>query len=760
MTSSFQPFPIAEFKSGIVTYNEPWVRPKDAFEPLINAYVYRGSIYKRGGTSLLGRMKYCNNQIISTAAILAGGTVTGTLSSFPIDDVPSTFSIKVLTNIAVRTYVVDVDGSTATLKDGGTGVGSITWATGAWSITLRAAETKGANVPIVAHYEYTPQAKATPPNLPIMGIKQYINETTNVKKLVVIDTKRAAVFDPGANDFDCIDSVSQVIWVGLTGITTQTTTTSWVNLAPYSVSVSDGTTTITDTPVNSTTGNLSSGGNFAAGGTVNYTTGTIMINLTAPSVGTTYTASFLLQGDYFTGDYTQFFNSTNWINDLYLVNNKDPITLYDGTNLSRPAFGITVADRDNFVNDIVTALDVKVYKNRLQILRPTTLINGVSTIEPQTIRFSAVQNATNIAADIAGNGGFLEAPTGDWLMASQFLRDYMVVFFENSTWIYRFTSNQADPFRFDSINSSKATNAPYGSIGYDERLTSMGNRGLIATDGVNVQRYDIPIVDFFDTIDDNAFNQCFGARFDELNQSYMLYPSNENDQPSLGFSNNILVYNFVEDTWATFNIYTNNLAAKNLHQLSCLGQALNTQDATWQDFAPGGVYFDEAPGGWVDADWPWNRFRTEGLAPIMLLGDEYGNVLILNDNVVTDEVWDPVNFAFSLNTIEATIKSTRLNPFVMEGTQVEFGYIDIYYQVNPNCEFTVNFYLGNTTNVSFSRTLTLDTKKPNIQTYEWKRIYMNCVGEFVQIELISNSLSNFKIVGMVLWARPAGRLTP
>ena len=135
---------------------------------------------------------------------------------------------------------------------------------------------------------------------------------------------------------------------------------------------------------------------------------------------------------------------------------------------------------------ITTALDVQVYKQRLLVIRPTLSIDGVQN---QSIYWSAQQRVDNASnawrVDIAGNGGFLAAPTGDIIQSTEFIRDVLVVFFTNSTWIFRFTGNQSDPFRWDKVNNSKSTNAPYAAVNYDERSTSIGNTGLIACDGVS-----------------------------------------------------------------------------------------------------------------------------------------------------------------------------------------------------------------------------------------------------------------------------------
>src|SRR5271168_3261850 len=49
--SSYQPFLIGEGrqKSGLFTYLDSWIKPEDAYDEMINAFIYKGSIYQRPG---------------------------------------------------------------------------------------------------------------------------------------------------------------------------------------------------------------------------------------------------------------------------------------------------------------------------------------------------------------------------------------------------------------------------------------------------------------------------------------------------------------------------------------------------------------------------------------------------------------------------------------------------------------------------------------------------------------------------------------
>lgn len=817
MRSSFQPFLISEFKTGLFNYLQPWIRPTEAFEPQSNAFVYRGSLQKRNGSIIFGRMAYRDNNI----ALGTGGTTgfSGTLATKPI--AAGSFN----PTDGVETFI---DNGNGTLTGSAGGSGTINYTTGAWTLTFNANPANHANI----RAKYYPNVAR-----PIMGLKQWTEESTGNHKLVAMDTRRAAVYNNSTNSFDPLDSISQIIWKG-DGTTTVTAfSTGWSTVAPYanvfapfSVTLSDGTSTIQDNGLGAFLHNgnaLPDGTNFNAA-TVNYVTGAITITFgVAPATAVNITLTAKLSGDYFTGTNSDFFNSTNWIAPsyytvnpgiLYMTNNADPITIFDGTSLARPPFPVTAAHNTTFTNDIAHCLDVDVYKNRFLVQLPTLVIPDVTVPPAQTIYWSAINSPTNLISDVTGNGGFLSAPTDDRMQASEFLRDQLIVFFQNSAWTFRFTGSDFAPFRFDKINNSKSTNAPYGTVPYDERVTSMGSKGLIACDGVNVQRYDTAIIDQFLDINQNRFIQCFGLRFDSINQSWMLYPSTETNAT---LSDKVLVYNFIENTWCTYDL-----------MLSCLGLYFITADATWASFAAGG----SNPLAWNQANFAWNSYLLQELSPVLLGGATSGGFVFLLDDGDSDErqtalqqnisvgtgivtytgtlanfpvvpgTFAPTNvvetftdnsagaltgsgggtgtinyltgawsltFAAAVGTgiiisanytainpvvIEASITSTRWNPFTAMGQKVQFGYIDVYYQINDECVLNLTFFVDNSENPATTRTLTLDG--PVNSDVAFKRIYINVVGEFLRMNIENDQAEAFKILGMVLWAAPSGRLTP
>jgi hypothetical protein len=818
---NYQPFLISEFKTGLFNYLQPWIRPNEAFEPLNNAYVYRGGLYKRNGYQ-----PWAIGTPTGTLSIGTGDGITlqftGTLTALPIQDGSFTATDGVETiidngdgtlesglggngfiNYSTGAYTINfatapalaapitasysISNSHLTYQDflqtgNGTagpyngallvfpivpgtfnpfngvesftdngqgvltgslgGTGTIVYSTGVYSITFNTSFVAGVNI----YANYSPASNIS---RPIMGIMQWTNESTDMANLVVADTRRASLFVDNTDSFVPLNTISQTYTVqngstapftfnlGFTAVFPYTNA-----LTPYTVTVSYPGGSMTDNGSGGFTG-VSPGNMKPATSTVNYTTGVIVVNFTVvpppppPPVpaGTVFTVTATLAGDYFTGDFSNFFNWVNWQGSLYFTNNVDPITAFNGTNIYRPPFSITQADYNSFTNDIATCLELDVYKNRFLVQRPTLTTAatpvGTNSLLGQTIYWSAILNPINLVSDVTGQGGFLEAPTDDFLQCSSYLRDQFVVFFTNTTWTFRYTGSDFAPFRWDKINSSKSTNAPYAAIDYDERITSIGYKGLIASDGVNVQRYDLNIIDQFMKIDQAWVGQCFGIRFDNINQSWMLYPSLGNQM-----STNALVYNFLETTWSIFDM-----------PMSCLGLYFETKDITWAECVAGA----KPVSNWESANSvSWDTYLAQSRMPTLLGGGQDGVVYQLN-------IGDTDNGA----PITADIISTRWNPFVGAGQKVQFGYIDFYYQAFPTGEapvMDIQFYVNNSTSPAATRTLTMDGLIEN--DYAMKRIYINSIGEFLRMEMTSNSDSPFKIIGLVLWARPAGRLTP
>ncbi len=841
---------------------ESWQSPEDAFEPLVNAYVYRGSVNKRNGyqeCGFTGLLRYQNNQIANTGDGI-NTSYNLQLSKFPV--VPGSITVTTLVG-AVKKSMTDVPG----IYPAGTFIGTLNGVSSAinyftGTISLVASGIVDLDAPIVVQYTFTNSQTAetlgtgngvtlafggtlssipvvplsleittttlagatiiqddgkgnlvgefvaptsvinyttgvwnilfTSPVVnatlisstyiqvgdgsPIMGINHFENETTGSDLMTVEDQKRMATFNNTTKLFDPVQKFKQTFYFVTSSAATATVpatiTLPFTNLAPYSVSVFDGTNTITDIPGTYPNGGFTGSATLLNTSTIDYATSTLTIKFNAYAAASattpiTLTVTATLQGDYFTGGDDDFFKYANWkANDteagyLYLTNNKDRVTLYNGITgfLSRPAFPILDSQIQPQINGILRTLDIKVYKNRLLMFSPTVLQGNNSITEHQVVRYSSefYTFGTNkvipfdFVADISGHGGVADAPTPDWIICAEFLRDAIVTYFQKTTWLFRFTGAATGTiFRWDQINSSRTSNAPYGSLDYDGNTTSMGTKGLIACDGVNVDRYDTAIIDQYTDIDNDNFIQCQAIRDDILNQSWMTYPSTERNVGNR-FCDTAIIYNFLEENFATYEINTSALGVENTYQ-----------DITWQSFAPASGIWTEGL-TWEEADFNWNKFTAQNLSPQVFAGDQNGYVYIMN-----------VTETDNGGHIDVQIKSKRWNPFIQSGERCRFGYIDFYYQITPDVTLQVDIFNNNSKNPDITKYLTLNG--PANDDFAWKRLQVNLQGEFIRIQITTpfipaetinqdqeNDIANngtFLISGIILWAMPAGRLTP
>src|ERR1044072_7974934 len=95
----YQPFPISNFRTGFDESVEPWLLPRDAYQSLINAHLYRGVLEKIEGYTLFANFTYRN--------IMSLGTPDGVTTNFA-GNLPT---LPVTTNFYV--YGTIVAGSTA-----------------------------------------------------------------------------------------------------------------------------------------------------------------------------------------------------------------------------------------------------------------------------------------------------------------------------------------------------------------------------------------------------------------------------------------------------------------------------------------------------------------------------------------------------------------------------------------------------------------------------------------------------------------------
>lgn len=166
---------------------------------------------------------------------------------------------------------------------------------------------------------------------------------------------------------------------------------------------------------------------------------------------------------------------------------------------------------------------------------------------PQTISPVAMRD------DLFGKGGANDAPTNQVIVAAEFIRDILVVYFENSTWRLRYVNNSQNPFVWERVNVEFGTRSTFSGIVFDKGLQVIGTRGIIISDGNDTIRFDEKIPDtVFDIRQANqGLQRVHGIRTYQSKLNYWTYPDSENTTGT--FPDKVLVFNYDSKNWSFFD---------------------------------------------------------------------------------------------------------------------------------------------------------------------------------------------------------------
>ncbi len=216
---SYKPHYIASFEedSGLHTYYEPFLAPEKAFPVLEDAYCFRGTVLRRQGFKLLGRLR----RVLTTESLgniqVAGAGIwsvplftnlgldaTEPLAQFQPGTATSPITIVIAAPIG---QTLTDDTSTGTMTIVGAGpitAASINYSTGLLTMTFTAAAGPAAAT-ITANYY---------PCLPVMGLPTYEQPAINDEMLIASDTKYAYKYDAPSKQFIELPSTLAVTWQG------------------------------------------------------------------------------------------------------------------------------------------------------------------------------------------------------------------------------------------------------------------------------------------------------------------------------------------------------------------------------------------------------------------------------------------------------------------------------------------------------------------------------------------------------------------
>jgi len=346
------------------------------------------------------------------------------------------------------------------------------------------------------------------------------------------------------------------------------------------------------------------------------------------------------------GNNLNFYWSTNWTGvsadktNLFVSNfqvknlngivdaNDDPIWTYDGATWSafKPVYLLGGAGAGNYI--VSTALIILPFKDRLVLLNTvetdnTAAPNTLNKHFPNRCRFShngspfptatAWLEPNQTGADGAG---WVDAPTEEEIVSAGFVKDRLIVYFERSTWELVYTGNQILPFVWQKINTELGSESTYSSVQFDKVLLTIGNTGIHACNGANVERIDNKIPEEVFQIKDklNNTSRVSGVRDYFVEMVYWTFQSN--GAPSTqAYPNKVLVYNYQNGSWSF-----------NDDCITTFGYFEQQADDTWQ----------EEDIQWNAANFTWNSGITQAQFRQVIAGNPQGYVFIVNPDVSTN----------------------------------------------------------------------------------------------------------------------------
>lgn len=344
----------------------------------------------------------------------------------------------------------------------------------------------------------------------------------------------------------------------------------------------------------------------------------------------------------FTGDNTKFFWAENFRGltpadkFLYVTNykfdlnppaaNADQIWYFDGTNWA-PFSPFTIfATNGAFVQ---TSRLIISFKNRLLLLNTVEQAADGSAIAQYTgrCRFSAIGNPfaadawlmpknTNAGLSWRG-GGFIDASTEEAIVGAEFIKDHLIVFFERSTWEIAYNANAVQPFSWQKLNTELGSESTFSTVAFDKVVLAIGNTGVHACNGSNVERIDNKIPDeVFDIFDKSSgVSRVWGIR-DYFNEMvYWTFPQqqSENNIPNQPYPDRVLVYNYKNNSWAI-----------NDDTATCFGYFEQQSPLVWSNWNL----------RWEESEWEWQEDGPgQNNARQVIAGNQEGFVTLVFDDV-------------------------------------------------------------------------------------------------------------------------------
>src|SRR5690606_1512380 len=134
---------------------------------------------------------------------------------------------------------------------------------------------------------------------------------------------------------------------------------------------------------------------------------------------------------------------------------------------------------------------------------------------------------TNAWNPNATDANFVDATTTESIVTVEFVKVRLIVYFERSTWEVVYTSNYLYPFLWQKINTQLGVESTFAIVPFDTVAIGVGNVGIHACTGANVDRIDEKIPDAVYAIHntESGVERVYGIRDYYVEMVYWTFPA-------------------------------------------------------------------------------------------------------------------------------------------------------------------------------------------------------------------------------------------
>jgi hypothetical protein len=293
------------------------------------------------------------------------------------------------------------------------------------------------------------------------------------------------------------------------------------------------------------------------------------------------------------------------------------VYFYDGTNVLDFTNGGMGGDNPDYSapseGPLTKATKVHWFGERLNLFAP--VINAVTY--QQGVLYSGIRDSSGNGDkfNVAG-AGILSADTYELMKGTIRLGDLIIMKFQGSDWTLEKTRDAFNPYIVKKIPSVIGTDATFSTVAWNYEAKSVGETGLITTDGRQSVRFDNKIPFFTrDEMEQKNIELTYGG-FDRQTSQFMFAYREEGSTLDDVTQDKVLIYNYEESTWAIYDQRFSVFGESNRGKDLAWASIKETEKASWEK--------------WGTTEEVWGRIGIGEEVQKTLAGDDEGYVYWLN----------------------------------------------------------------------------------------------------------------------------------